>query len=1032
MSKWTPEQELAIHESGTNIIVSAGAGSGKTAVLSERVINKIESGIHVNELLILTFTNAASAEMKDRIRKKISKNPDFKDELDLLSSSYITTFDSFALSVLKKYHYLLNVSNNIAITDESIVQIEEEKIIDDIFEELYSSRNERFINLINNYCVKNDNRIRENVLKIALQINSNINKEEYIRNIREDYFSESNINKLISDFDNLIKEKKNVIRLELENLEYYFENDYVSSIESALDSLLESDSSDLYKYTNVNLPNAPRGSSDEAKEAKKLLKNKIDKLLSYGEFGSFDDIRASILRSRDDINIILDIVEEFIRRLSDYKLKNNIYTFNDVASLSIKILKENEFVRNELRDSFKEIMIDEYQDTNDVQDIFISLISNNNVYMVGDIKQSIYKFRGSNPEIFKSKYEKYSKNDNGIKIDLTKNFRSRDEVRNNINSIFGLLMDSEIGGADYKVSHEMIYGNQKYDTEKVEDFRYDMDIFEYENDTHGFTNSEIEIFKIVNDIKDKMNSGMKVFDKETNSLKDITYNDFVIILDRSKYFTDYKKVFEYFGVPLSILKDEELNTNSDIMLLKNLIDIVIRINNEDYGVEFKYDFISIARSFLYEYSDSDIFESFKNNTFKDTSIFRELSTINNIGSMTSSIMLERILDVTKFYSKINKVGEYEDINLRLNTLYNIAQNINELGYDISDFSSYLDDLIRNGIGISYNGYKTSSDSVKIMTIHKSKGLEYPICYFADLDHEFNMRDLTDEFIVSNNYGLIIPDEENPSVVKELYKYEYMKEEIGERLRLLYVALTRAREKMIIVLPYKDTKKLELDNNGLIDRVRRLDISKLSDFIYYIRDYLSEYFTSINLEELNLTKNYLFKKEISNKLGNTPNDFVVSEINIKDEKVDESHFSKEVKGIIEYEEYKQMKYGTKVHEILEYIDFNNFDDSLIDDEFIKGKIKKLLESELFKNIKNAKLYKEYEFNYMSGDTSYNGIIDLMTEYDDHIDIIDYKLKSVSDEKYIDQLNGYRNYISTKTNKPINVYLYSIMDGIIKSV
>ena len=1032
MSKWTPEQELAIHESGTNIIVSAGAGSGKTAVLSERVINKIESGIHVNELLILTFTNAASAEMKDRIRKKISKNPDFKDELDLLSSSYITTFDSFALSVLKKYHYLLNVSNNIAITDESIVQIEEEKIIDDIFEELYSSRNERFINLINNYCVKNDNRIRENVLKIALQINSNINKEEYIRNIREDYFSESNINKLISDFDNLIKEKKNVIRLELENLEYYFENDYVSSIESALDSLLESDSSDLYKYTNVNLPNAPRGSSDEAKEAKKLLKNKIDKLLSYGEFGSFDDIRASILRSRDDINIILDIVEEFIRRLSDYKLKNNIYTFNDVASLSIKILKENEFVRNELRDSFKEIMIDEYQDTNDVQDIFISLISNNNVYMVGDIKQSIYKFRGSNPEIFKSKYEKYSKNDNGIKIDLTKNFRSRDEVRNNINSIFGLLMDSEIGGANYKVSHEMIYGNQKYDTEKVEDFRYDMDIFEYENDTHGFTNSEIEIFKIVNDIKDKMNSGMKVFDKETNSLKDITYNDFVIILDRSKYFTDYKKVFEYFGVPLSILKDEELNTNSDIMLLKNLIDIVIRINNEDYGVEFKYDFISIARSFLYEYSDSDIFESFKNNTFKDTSIFRELSTINNIGSMTSSIMLERILDVTKFYSKINKVGEYEDINLRLNTLYNIAQNINELGYDISDFSSYLDDLIRNGIGISYNGYKTSSDSVKIMTIHKSKGLEYPICYFADLDHEFNMRDLTDEFIVSNNYGLIIPDEENPSVVKELYKYEYMKEEIGERLRLLYVALTRAREKMIIVLPYKDTKKLELDNNGLIDRVRRLDISKLSDFIYYIRDYLSEYFTSINLEELNLTKNYLFKKEISNKLGNTPNDFVVSEINIKDEKVDESHFSKEVKGIIEYEEYKQMKYGTKVHEILEYIDFNNFDDSLIDDEFIKGKIKKLLESELFKNIKNAKLYKEYEFNYMSGDTSYNGIIDLMTEYDDHIDIIDYKLKSVSDEKYIDQLNGYRNYISTKTNKPINVYLYSIMDGIIKSV
>ncbi len=1032
MSKWTPEQELAIKESGTNIIVSAGAGSGKTAVLSERVINKLESGIHINELLILTFTNAAAAEMKDRIRKKIAKNAELKNELDLLSSSYITTFDSFALSVLKRYHYLLNVDNNISITDESIVQIEEEKIIDEIFEELYSERKENFINLINNNCVKNDYRIRENVLKIALQINSNINKEEYIRFIREEYYSESNINKIISDFDNLINEKKSIIRLELDNLNYYFESDYVSLVENSLDSLLNCDNSDLYLYKSVNMPNAPRGSSEEAKDAKKSLKNKIDSLLSLGEYGSYDDIRKSILDTKDDINTIIDIVEEFINRLNDYKRKNNIYTFNDVASLSIKILKENKSVREELRDSFKEIMIDEYQDTNDVQDIFISLISNNNVYMVGDIKQSIYKFRGSNPNIFKEKYDLYSSNNGGIKIDLIKNFRSRDEVLNNINRIFELLMDSEIGGADYKVSHEMVYGNTSYDTERVKDFKYDIDIYEYENDTSGFTNSEIEIFKIVNDIKSKMNSHMKVFDKETNTLRDITYNDFVIILDRGKCFTDYKKVFEYFGVPLTVLKDEELNNNQDILLLKTLIDIVIRINNEDIGVEFKYDFISIARSFLYEYSDSEIFEIFKNNTFKDTSIYKELSTIDNINSMTSSNILERILEVTDFYKKIYKVGEYEDINVRLNTLYNISVNINELGYDISDFGMYLDDLIKSGIDITYNSYKSNSDSVKIMTIHKSKGLEFPICYFADLDHEFNLRDLTDEFIVSNDYGLIIPKDDIPSVIKELYKYDYIKEEISERLRLLYVALTRSREKIIIVLPYKDTKKLELDENGIIDRIRRLDISRLSDYIYYIKDYLSDHFESINLDELNLTKNYLFKKEINSKLKSTTSDFEVNEINITNEKVDNSHFSKEVKGLIGEKEYRQMKYGTKVHEILEYTDFKNYDESIIEDKLIRDKINNLMNSELFKNIKNAKIYKEYEFSYMSDNNILNGVIDLMLEYDDYIDIIDYKLKSISDEKYIDQLNGYRNYISTKSNKKINVYLYSIMDGIIKEI
>ena len=201
MSKWTPEQLDAIKKYGSNIIVSAGAGSGKTAVLSERVIEKLTHGTHINELLILTFTNAAAAEMKDRIRKKIQSNESLKHELELLTSSYITTFDSFALSVLKKYHYVLNISNNISITDEAIVKIEEKKIIDNIFEELYEEKNEKFLNLINNYCVKNDRRFRENILGIASKINSNINKDEYINYIRNDYFADSNLSKIINDYD---------------------------------------------------------------------------------------------------------------------------------------------------------------------------------------------------------------------------------------------------------------------------------------------------------------------------------------------------------------------------------------------------------------------------------------------------------------------------------------------------------------------------------------------------------------------------------------------------------------------------------------------------------------------------------------------------------------------------------------------------------------------------------------------------------------------------------------------------------------
>ena len=427
-------------------------------------------------------------------------------------------------------------------------------------------------------------------------------------------------------------------------------------------------------------------------------------------------------------------------------------------------------------------MIDEYQDTNDVQDIFMSQIENNNVYMVGDIKQSIYRFRGSNPNIFKDKYDSYAKEINGIKIDLIKNFRSRYEVLDNINKIFELIMDLEIGGAEYKVSHEMVYGNTAYDSEKEENFNYDIDILKYTNEKDsGYTNSEVEIFTIANDIKEKMNSKLKVFDKETNKLRDITYNDFVIILDRSKYFNDFKRVFEYLGIPTEVLQDDKLNTSVDISIIKNIFDLIIRINNNDFGVEFKYDFLSIGRSFLYELDDEYLFDTFKNNTFKETPIYIDFSNFKSLNSYTCSQLLEEILNITDFYNKIYKVGDYENTNVRIKNIYEMSCNLNNIGYTIEDFRDYLVDIIENDIEIKYSAFSSDSESVKILTIHKSKGLEYPVCYFADLDHEFNMKDATEMFVVDQKYGLIVPssmEDKKNSVLKELFKNEYSKEEIS--------------------------------------------------------------------------------------------------------------------------------------------------------------------------------------------------------------------------------------------------------------
>lgn len=1031
MPRWTKEQEEAIYTSGKNIIVSAGAGSGKTAVLSERVLHKIEEGTHVNELLILTFTRAAADEMKDRIRKKISGKEELKKELTLLNSSYITTFDSFALSVVKKYHYLLNITDNINITDESIVKIQNKKILDEIFERSY--KNIRFQELIKKYCIKTDKVLKENILSIALKIDGFIDPFGFIDNVYNNFFNENNVDNLLKTYESIINDLKKTIELEIENMSLYFDSDYIEKVNDAVYNILNADIDELHLYSTVKLPTVPRGSSEEAKASKDSLKKACDKLLSYGNYGTINDIKNDIYSTKDTVLTILEIIKEFLLEIEKYKKENDIYTFNDISKLSIKILKENENIREELKSSFKEIMIDEYQDTNDVQETFIGMISNNNVYMVGDIKQSIYRFRGSNPEIFKEKYSNYSKDIGGYKIDLIKNFRSRSEVLDNINKIFCLIMDYNLGSAEYSVSHQMVYGNTAYDTEKVNGFNYNFRVLEYLNKQKesGFSDIEVEIFTIAKDIKNKLDNNFQVFDKEDGKLRNATYNDFVIILDRSKYFDDFKKIFEYFDIPLTILKDGKLNSTTDILLIKNLVDFIIKIKEDVYDIDFKYDFISIARSFLYEYSDEYIFDIVTNNKIKETTIYNDLSTLSDkLNSYTSSLLFNDILDVTDFYNKLNKLGDYEEVNVRLKTINSLSSSLSSLGLSIMDFRDYLTDIIENDEDIKYATYTKEGNSVKILTIHKSKGLEYPICYFADLDHEFNTSELKDKFIVDKKYGLIVPsnlEEIDNSLLKEMYKYDFNREEVSEKIRLFYVALTRAREQMIIVLPDRETRTLEKNNDGVIEEIRRLSFNKLSSFIYGIKNYLYSYFEQIDIEKLGLTKNYLYpKKIVQETLNNIKDNINVEEINIENEVVEEKHFSKETNKIITKEENDLMKFGTKVHEMFELLDFRNIDLSLVDNKFIRNKVEKFLSNDLLKNISNANIYKEYEFIYNKDNNEYHGIIDLMLEYDNHIDIIDYKLKGITDENYIKQLNGYKEYIEKISNKEVSTYLYSILD------
>ena len=1032
---WTNEQLKAINDSGYNIIVSAGAGSGKTAVLSERVLQKILNGTHVNELLILTFTKAAAEEMKSRIRKKISSNKDLSHELTLLDSAYITTFDSYALSVVKKYHYLLNIPKDIGITDESIIKIQERIIMDEVFDSMYEKPSEIFTSLIRKYCIKNDSMFRDLILNIANSINSNIDSEGFILNIRNNYYKKENIDSLIDEYEQLINNKIDYIKDYLSLADHYFDENYVQKLYESCESILSSTIDNLCDFSKVKLPVIPRGSDEDAKSYKEELKNNLDELFALGKYGNRETIYNDIMSSKDYVLCIIDIVEDYIKRLSEYKNNNQIYTFKDIAFNAIKVVSENDEVRDEIRNSFKEIMIDEYQDTNDIQDKFIKLIENNNVYMVGDIKQSIYRFNGSNPSIFKEKYDNYSENKNGRKIDLLKNFRSRKEVLKGINELFSLLMDNYIGGAEYQESHKMVYGLTDYD-ELTSNIDYDMQIIEYETDEDKtYTNNEIEIFAIAKDIKDKINNKLQVFDKKTTTLRPATYSDFVIILDRSKFFDDFKKIFEYEQIPLSILRNDKLTTGTDINLIRNIIDLIIRIKDDDLNEDFKYDYISIGRSFLYEMNDEELFEIYVNNSYKDTKIYKDFSNIKSINSITCGELFLNILDVTDFYSKLYKIGNYNEIDTRINTMYDIATQFNNIGYSIYDFRDYLDNVIEEGIDIQYESRSDNVDSVRIMTIHKSKGLEYPICYFADLDHKYNLSDVNSKILVDNKYGLMIPssmEDTNSSVIKDLFMNEFLKEEISEKIRLLYVALTRAREKIIILLPKKDSSVLNKKVTGTIEDEKRNKFMKLSDMVYGCVNDLNKYVSYISLKDIPISKNYLFKTSKKSIECVGCEKVNVDEINISYEEVKSKHFSHENINLVNKEMHDNMLFGTKIHEVLELIDFKNYNPNIIKDEFIRNKITKFLNNDLLKNIKDANIYHEYEFRYVKDNNDYHGIIDLMLEYSDHIDIIDYKLKDISNDDYKKQLEGYKEYINSVSDKKVRTYLYSIIDENIKEM
>lgn len=1024
MPKWTNEQQLAIKHEGENIIVSAGAGSGKTAVLSERVLRKLKSGVGIKQLLILTFTKAAAAEMRERIRANIKKNPDLASQLLELDGAYITTFDSYSLSLVKKYHYLLNVSKNIQIGEASVFTIRENEFLDEILMRRYENPTSDFTKLIYDFCTKDDDSLKKSILKINHALDLRYDKVEYLTSYIDTFYQpdtiESYCHLYVSKLFSLQEEMQNII----ESLCPLLEEKVSEKVHSFYRKFLDSKTYDeMVGSLDERAPQTPRNSEDDVKAYFAKLSELRKRAKDYLMYPSYQEMKDAIWATEGYAKEIVSILLELDQKMMELKHEEDTYDFTDISKMAIQLLLDHPDIKEEVKQSFQEIMIDEYQDTSDLQETFISLIANHNVYMVGDIKQSIYRFRNANPYIFKEKYENYQKGIDGFKIDLNKNFRSRKEVLDNVNLMFDLLMDSVVGGADYKASHRMVFGNNSYEEQGKSDTSHQMEVYRYDYDKSSeYSKEEIEAFWIAQDIKKKIESGYLVYNfKEENAKpRPCKYQDFVIMLDRSTNFGLYKKIFTYFGIPLAVKKDESIKSTTDLLLFSNILTFIFKIYHHEYDTMYYHTYASIARSFLFSLSDQEIFQTITGKRIIESSIYQLAEPIaKELDGLSTTELLDRILTAFSYYEKLLCVGDIDSALARIDNLKRIAKGFESIGMTPSMFQEYLVELTENDqLDLKYKVSEDASNAVQIMTIHASKGLEFPICYFASLDVKFNMRDMNDRFLYDNKTGIITPyfkEGIGDTILKSLYKERYTMEEVSEKIRLFYVAVTRAKEKMIFVLPSREWDK------GT-DYDSKVSWSSLADMLDSIHDVLSPYTLSIDLKEIPLTHAYhtLTKKEYPTSFSH----YVEEEISIPVKPIGQERFSKTTSHILSKQELRAMKFGEHMHEVFESIDILHPNLEKLS-KFEKEKVTLFLKHDIVRNAPQA-VYQEYEFMTELDGKMQHGIIDLLLQYENRYVIIDYKLKEVTDEAYRKQLDGYKKYIYQKTGKPVEAYLYSILD------
>ena len=910
--KWTKEQQKVIELRNRNILVSAAAGSGKTAVLVERIIQMLTDEEHpmdVDRLLIVTFTEAAASEMKERIRSAIETalevnpgNAHLQRQSTLIHSAQITTIHSFCLSVIREHFHLIDMDPGFRIAEEGELRLLKQDVLSELLEECYVNQEERFMELVEKLgSGKNDKKLEGMILQLYEYSRSYPQPQKWLEHCVNQYaecetylkqegtgeepvFLRRALDWAQKYIEDLVELADQCIRICEEPDGPYMYAPMLEEDRIILDKLAgAADFEELYERLSDIKWKALSRKKDESVDSEKRtqvqdIRKQIKDLI--GELGKtyFYETPAELLldmaNAKGTMEILAELVNRFAIMFADQKQRKHLIDYNDMEQFALQILteeKEGELIPSqtarEYQEQFYEVMIDEYQDSNLIQEAILTSVSTvsrekYNIFMVGDVKQSIYRFRLSRPELFMEKYDSYSSEDSEMqKIDLHKNFRSRPEVLDGVNYIFRQIMRRDLGGIVYD-EQAALYPGAEFEPVIGVDGKsaYEMELLLVDAQKTGNefelsdNNKQLEVRVIAKRIKELLRTA-KVTDKASGQLRPAEYRDIVILMRSVKGWADVvSSILAEEGIPayigstegyfgtyeISVLLDYlQLldNQRQDLPLAAVLASPFVGLNPQQLAeirLAAKEGFFYKAAEGLAQRAGEEEEKEEKDSlAYKLRAFYLQLTHFREMVPYTAiHELLQKIIEETGFslYVAAMPGGERRIANVEM--LVEKAAAFEGTSYKgLFNFIRYIEQLQKYDVDYGEaNIADEQENTVRIMSIHKSKGLEFPIVFVAGMGKKFNTTDITGSVIIHPEWGVGLDAVDLqrrtkiPTFLKKTIQQEIKLENLGEELRVLYVALTRAKEKLILVGCPSQKQLKEVSEDGMLCQkaVRRAD------------------------------------------------------------------------------------------------------------------------------------------------------------------------------------------------------------------